>query len=287
MTRGKRKSREELSELARLLLDLRERARLTQPDAAEAAGISQSKLSRAETDRGIPDIGTVRALAGVYQASPAELRKLIELVSVMQPARLDSRLVMQRGENLSFQQRVRSIERSCALVRAYQPGMVLGMLQTQAYARAIFTAPRSSRPARSDSPENLAAERASRYQQLVADQHRFWTLIHTEGALNWHVGSPQIMVEQMERLIEASQLPHVRVGIIPARTRARVFAQHGFHLYDRRAVHIGTKTATALSTDSHDIAEYEALFEELERIAVFDDPARQVINAVADAYRGM
>jgi len=40
---------------------------------------------------------------------------------------------------------------------------------------------------------------------------------------------------------------------------------------------------TALSTNPRDVAEYDALFAELERIAVFGDQAREVINQVADA----
>lgn len=130
MARGKRKSRDDLDELSRLFLDLRERAGLIQPDAARRAGITQSKLSRAETGRGVPDVDTARRLARIYKATPDEQKRLIELVTVMKPARLDSRLIMQRGTNLRFQARVAQIEQSSALVRAYQPHMILGALQT-------------------------------------------------------------------------------------------------------------------------------------------------------------
>jgi transcriptional regulator with XRE-family HTH domain len=105
MARGKRKSRDELDELSRLFLDLRERAGLLQPDAARRARITQSKLSRAETGRGVPDVDTARRLAQIYTATPDEQERLIELVTVMKPARLDSRLIMQRGTNLRFQAR--------------------------------------------------------------------------------------------------------------------------------------------------------------------------------------
>ena len=285
MARGIRKTRENLDDLSRLFLELRERAGLIQPEAARHASVSQSMLSRVETGRKVPDIATTRALAALYQATPDERARLIELVTLMEPARLDSRLVMQRGKNLHFQERIRAIEQSSALVRAYQPGVILGMLQTPTYARAVFTAPRSSRPTNSDSPAALAATRASHYRQLAEDTHRQWTLLHTEGALNWHIESPAVMVAQLEQLIEASQLPHVRLGIIPARTPSRVFAPHGFHLYDRRAVQVGTKTATALSENADDLQDYENLFGELERMAAYDDPARELLQRVADAYR--
>jgi transcriptional regulator with XRE-family HTH domain len=287
MARGKRKSRDELDELSRLFLDLRERAGLSQPDAALRAGITQSKLSRAETGRGVPAIATARRLAQIYKANADERRKLIDLVTVMKPARLDSRLIMQRGRNLRFQARIAEIERSCAVVRSYQPHMILGAVQTPAYALAVFTAhnSRPSRTANADRPEDLAAVRAERFRRLTAEQHRMWKLVMTEAALNWHVRSPELMVEQMGFLIDASRLPNVRLGIIPSRAPARVFAPHGFDMYDSRGVCIGTKTATALTTDAGDIADYEALFGELEQMAVHDDEARTLIARVATDYR--
>jgi hypothetical protein len=109
----------------------------------------------------------------------------------------------------------------------------------------------------------------------------------TESALDWHVGSPELMAEQMEHLIDASQLPNVRLGIIPARTPARVFAPHGFDMYDLRGVCIGTKTATALTTEASDLADYDALFGELEQMAVYDDDVRALITRVAEEYQAL
>jgi hypothetical protein len=92
-------------------------------------------------------------------------------------------------------------------------------------------------------PADLAATRAARYRQLADEQHRSWILVMTEAALNWHVGSPALMAEQMQHLIEASRLPNVRLGIIQTRTPARVFASGGFDMHDSRGV--PTTTAKA------------------------------------------
>jgi hypothetical protein len=241
-------------------------------------------VSRFESDAATPDLPTARALARLYRATVDERRRLIELCTALEQGSVDSRLVMQRGKNRHFQERIREIERSAGQVRSYQPGMVLGTLQTPAYARAVFNAPRPTRPPHSDSPEDLSAIREARYHQLATDTTRTRTFIQTEGALNWWVGTAQDMVEQMERLTEASHLPHVRLGIIPLRTPSRVFAPHGFHIYDSRAVMIGTKTATALTHDERDIQTYQDLFFELESMAVFDAPARDILQRTAEEY---
>lgn len=244
-------------------------------------------LSRAETGRGVPTAEVTRALGQLYGATAQEQERLTALAAVMKPARMDSRLIMQRGKNLKFQARVSEIERSCALVRAFQPHMILGAVQTPAYALAVFTAnaARPSASAEVDSPADLAASRAQRYRQLAEDQYRSWVLVMSEAALNWLAGTPSVMAEQMDQLIEASTLPNVRLGIIPFRTPARVFAPHGFDMYDSRGVCIGTKTATALSTEPRDIADYDVLFDELRRMAVFGDDVRELLRSTAESYR--
>jgi hypothetical protein len=62
-------------------------------------------------------------------------------------------------------------------------------------------------------------------------------------------------------------------------------APHAFHLYDHQAVQIGTKTATALTSDTRDLDVYDELFNKLEAAAVFDDEARDAISTIAAKYR--
>lgn len=164
------------------------------------------------------------------------------------------------------------------------PSAILGSLQTCDYARAVFTAPRPDQPEGIPIDESLVASRTSRFHQL-AESNRQWTLIQGHAALEWSLGSPAVMAAQMDQLIETFRLPNVRLGIVPAYVPARIQAHHGFDIYDRRAVCIGTWTATALTIDSHDIAEYEWLFGELEQLAVFDDEARTILARVAERYR--
>jgi transcriptional regulator with XRE-family HTH domain len=289
MPRGKRKSRDKLSELAGLFLDLRERAELKQEDAAKLAGITQSKLSRAESDRGIPDVDTTRILAQLYKATPGERKRLIELVELMKPARMDSRLIMHRGRNLRLQEEFLEAERTSPLVRSYSPYMIVGVLQVPGYALNVFTASnaRPSAPKKTDSPGELAETRKGRYRNMVGAVGRRYVLIMAEAALDTHVNSPKLMIDQMERLIEASHIPHVRLGIIPRRAPIRSFAPHSFDIYDYRSVVIGTKTATARTTNENDIRDYDALFDDLEQIAVYDAAARALIEQAAAEYRDM
>lgn len=110
-------------------------------------------------------------------------------------------------------------------------------------------------------------------------------LIQTEGALDWCVRDTALMAEQIDHIAEVSRLPNVRIGLIIRRAPATIRAPHGFHIFDSRAVQVGTKTATALIDNPADIATYEALFSELEQMAVFGDWARAELRRIADEHR--
>lgn len=114
----------EIEGLAGRLRALRRDAGVSQMRAAEHVGVSQGKISRAETGRFLLDPGTVGKLAELYGANDAQRAELVGWAEDLRPQRLDSRLIMQRGTN-HFQERIRRIEEASSQVRSYQPGLVL------------------------------------------------------------------------------------------------------------------------------------------------------------------
>lgn len=134
--------------------------------------------------------------------------------------------------------------------------------------------------------EQAARSLASRMARhdMLEDPSRQWVLLQTQGALRWNLGGLTVMVEQIERITTATERPPVRLGIIPWQTPARVLPLHGFHVYDRRAVLVGTRSETAIIGE-RDVPDYEALFDELEHLAVFDDDAREILQRIAHDYR--
>jgi transcriptional regulator with XRE-family HTH domain len=276
------------STLGRSLRALRERAGLSQVELAAATALSQSQISRGESGRRLLSPDQVAryvdtCLSRVNRDElPADLsrERLIALAGELEREHIDARAILQRGAH-SFQERIRRYEEDSALVRAYQPGMVLGQLQSPAYARAVFAA----RGARDDAEiARLVDQRMSRNAQL-RDPVRRWELIQTYGSLTWCLGSPAVMAGQMDHLIAASRLPNVDLGVIPAFRAADFTAQHGFHLYDADVVQVGTKNATALLSDRDDIVTYAELFSRLSALAVRGDEAREILSQLAREYR--
>lgn len=269
--------------LAVQLRELREAAGLGGVEAGRRVSppMSQSKISKLERRLLRPAPRDVAALCDVYGASPGQRAEMIRLAEslrtdVIEPARV----TLSRGAHYT-QQRIRRLEESATLLRSFQPTMVIGLLQTPAYASTVFGAAISG-----PEVDQAVAARMERQAQL-RERVPHAVLIMTEGALRWQAGSPRIMIDQLAAISEAIKLPNVELGIVPFSAPATFFPRHGWHIYDEDAVIFGTETGTATITDSEDVARYERMFARVREIALMGEASRPVLDRVADDYRSL
>lgn len=266
-------------ELSRSLYAARRAAGIGQIEAAKRARTSQNKVSRVENGKGLLTTAEAAALLTVYGVHGDQRRRIMSLVETTRTGHVDSRVILQRGAH-HFQERIRQLDEQSRLVRSFAPTAVLGILQTRAYADVVFT----QRMTEKQAAPSIASRMARHH--MLDDPSRQWVLLQTEGALRWNLGGSAVMVEQIERIAAAIDRPNVRLGIIPWQAPARVLPLHGFHLYDHRAVVVGTRSGTAIIGEQ-DVPDYEALFGELEHLAVFGGDARAVLCRIADDYRSL
>lgn len=264
-------------ELSRTLRQLRQAAGLSGVEAGRRAGFSQAKVSRIENGVNIPTPDDVTTLAQVYKASTEDRR---HLEAMARDVRAEYRRVVLVKTPSSFQERMGRIEEASEHIATFTPTVVPGLLQTEPYARAIF----SSADLAPSEIDKAVTARMTRQQLLHDPSHRF-TLITTAGALAWRAGTPEQMAAQIEHIAQSTRLPNARVGIIPWGTQAQVFPLHGWDLYDRRAIIVGTANATAILTEPADVAVYADLFAQIESLAVFNEQAHSVLTRIADQYR--
>jgi transcriptional regulator with XRE-family HTH domain len=269
----------EREQLSARLRQLRRTAGLSSALAARAAGFSQSKLSKIETGALLPSFTDGEALCRALAASPADRDEILDLLSVLHEEILSARVILRRGA-YRLQRQVGRIEAETSHYRDLQVACVSGLLQTRDYMTRMAGTGWS--PA---DRERFIASRIARQSALRDDSKRF-TFLMTEGALRWRAGPGLMMAEQMSHISEISQLPSVRVGVVPWTTEAPpgVFPGHEVHIYDERMVIVGIETATANIQDPRDIALYLELFRTVEEIATFGDPARSLLDAIATEY---
>lgn len=266
-------------ELSRVLHAARRAAGLGQIEAATRAGTSQNKISRVENGKGLLTTAEAEALLTVYGVHGHERHRIMALVETTRAGHVDSRVILQRGAH-HFQERIRLLDEQSRLVRGFAPTAVLGILQTRAYAEVVFT----QRMTQEQAAPSIASRMARHH--MLDDPSRQWMLLQTEGALRWNLGGSAVMVEQIEQIAAVIGRPNVRLGIIPWQAPAQVLPLHGFHLYDHRAVVVGTRSGTAIMGEQ-DVPDYEALFGELEHLAVFGAQAHAVLARIADDYRSL
>lgn len=264
--------------LSATLRHLRKQAGLSGIQAATQAGLSQTTISRYETGKRVPTEDHVKVLCRIYRADAATKRDLLGIAADLREGSIPTRAVLHRSGSPAMQARIGRIEQSSGTLRYFNPVHVIGLLQTYDYIRALL----SGRYTGTDLDAMIVARLA---RQQVLDTHRRFQFLLTEGALRWHVGSTTVMAGQIDHISAVSELPNVRMGIIPWTRPVNRPTLHPFQIYDDRAVMHNTEVATALITDTKDVQFF------IERLAIYDtfaaygDDARAELRRIADEYR--
>jgi hypothetical protein len=105
------------------------------------------------------------------------------------------------------------LESVASLIRSYEGHYIPGLLQTDAYLRAVVQGAQLAEPA--EEVGRRVRLRLARQTLLVREgAPRLWAVID-EAALRRPVGGREVMRGQLERLVEAAKLPNVTLQVLP------------------------------------------------------------------------
>ncbi|TXK34826.1 DUF5753 domain-containing protein [Nonomuraea sp. C10] len=170
--------------------------------------------------------------------------------------------------------------RSARWMAVFSPAMIPPLLQTADYARLAIG------PDTDDTGDTAGAVAARvDAQAVLLEEGRRFAFVLTEGAVRTRPGSPSLMPAQLDRLVEVSALPHVRLGVVPWKTEAAAFPLHGFTIYDGTVSVVETLTGDLTLTGSSEIAAHEEAFEAFAAAAVYGDELRDLLADIATDYR--
>ncbi|MEV0779715.1 helix-turn-helix transcriptional regulator [Streptomyces sp. NPDC050433] len=270
--------------LGQELRRLRELKGMTAEEVAERLLVSQSKISRLENGRRSISQRDVRDLCGVYEV---EDNRIVE--SLMQMAK-DSR---QQGWWHAFGDIPYSVyiglETDAASLRVYEPQVVPGLLQTRGYAEALIT---GALPETSPTDvEKRVSVRVRRQERINAPEQplRLWAVID-ESALRRVVGGKHLMREQLEYLVELSQLPHVTVQVLPFDMGAHPGISGHYAILefpdatDSSVVYIEGVTSDLYLEKANDVQKYSVMYEHLRAQALNVDQTREFVSDIAKGY---
>jgi len=120
-------------------------------------------------------------------------------------------------------------EAVATILRSFEPLIVPGMLQTEGYARAIL---RTRFGITDDEVEELVAARLKRQEILTRKEPVGLWAILDESLLLRPVGGPDVMLQQVNRLVDATRQPHIAIEVIPTSTGAHEGLSGAFMIAD-------------------------------------------------------
>lgn len=186
--------------IPRILKFLRAQAGMTQENLAARLNVSTSLIAKFETSRLVPMPDTAAQIDEAFNSG-----------TLVQETADDAR------KSVVAEEWVRpwfDLEELATLIRAWGLVLIPGLLQTEAYARALLRA--GTGPAR-DIEESVSV-RLTRQQILHREESPARLIaVLDESVLHRDVGGPEVMREQLQAIVTACEQPNVDVHVIPAR----------------------------------------------------------------------
>jgi transcriptional regulator with XRE-family HTH domain len=236
--------------------------------AATRGEVSPVTFQRAERGVRIPRPGDLRLMLAAYNTPQAEVEWLVSL----------AREAKQRGWWHPYQGAIRpsftpyiGFETEATAIKEYASELVPGLLQTEAYYRAVIAA----NPPAVDIEQivKLRKERQARFQE---EDWYYWAVLN-EATVRRPVGGADVMRDQIAHLLELAERPAVTIQVLPFAAGAHPAMAGSFTLLqfqEVRDIAFVEHQAGSLYLDDGDEAPYVRMYERL--IGVASSPADSV-----------
>ncbi|MFO7249559.1 MAG: helix-turn-helix transcriptional regulator [Actinomycetes bacterium] len=121
-------------------------------------------------------------------------------------------------------------EQEATSLRGYEPTLIPGLFETEAYARAVL---RSEPGITSRELDERVAARMERKAIITREKPPLIISIIDEGALRRPVGGAEVMREQLQHLLDLARYPNVTLQVLPYTANALCGLQGGFIIAER------------------------------------------------------
>jgi transcriptional regulator with XRE-family HTH domain len=190
---------------------LREAAGISRSDAGYVIRASDSKVSRLELGRVAFKERDVADLLTMYGISDPEERE--QFLAMVRRANEPGWWRRFTDVIPSWFQEFVGLEESASRIHTYELQFVPGLLQTEAYVRAVLTRGRPDyAPPDTEKRIKLRMQR----QRLITGPNppRYWAVVD-ESVLHRPIGGRRVLREQLEFLLDQTKQPHITIQIVP------------------------------------------------------------------------
>ena len=249
----------------------REAAGMTQAQLAKLMGYSESVVAKLETCRTIP--------------SPQHATQADEALRLPGTFRRLRQAMLNRAYE-SWVRALLEMEDRATVLRNWEPLVVPGLLQTEAYARAMI---RAGRPGDSDAEiEQMVIARISR--QAIWDRKDppppMLFAVLGEAILRQRVGDARIMRDQLIHLGEMAGNPRITVQVLPFGAVAHPGMLGPFLVAsfdsDRDSAYLDNALDGQVTERRNQVARITLLYDSLRSVALSPGESTELIMEVAD-----
>ncbi|MBF6176100.1 helix-turn-helix domain-containing protein [Nocardia blacklockiae] len=215
-------------ELVLRLRELREKRGFDSATFAKRVGFTPANWSHVEKGRRVLTLHTIGPVLDLLEVSGDERDELLALLAASKERGWWAKSSALIGLEL---QRYYGMEYGADHIRSYDSLVVPGLLQTEAYARALISADVMIRPVQ---VEQLVAVRMRRQQRLRGPDRVRLTAVVSEATLLQQLGGATVLRGQLEYLLDLlDDLDTVDVRVIPFSAPAgAILGGSSFHLLD-------------------------------------------------------
>jgi transcriptional regulator with XRE-family HTH domain len=255
--------------LGRRLTRLRTATGKSRREVAEAKlGISEPTLHRIETGKVPVTVANVRALCWLYGADASITDALAELaLGTSQEEWWDANPVIPDWFKLYV-----GLEASATRICSYDGEVVPGELQTEHYARAVFSA---EQPADAEAADRHVKLRMQRQQALFARRPApQMVTVLGEGALSRPVGGEAVLQAQIQHLRETADRDNVQIKVLPFGVGAHAAMAGAFRILDFEdsedpdVVYLEPHVGALYLEEPEEVEEYRRIFDLISRDAI-------------------
>lgn len=174
-------------------------------------------------------------------------------------------------------------EARATTIKHYSLAIIPGLLQTFDYAKALLEGGEVV-----EDVKGGAETRIGRQTILKRQQPPHMEILISQSALDWPVGGPDVMREQLARLLEASRSRGIFVRVIARSAGAHVGLDGSFSIMRSESFHIAYMEANGggrLLQDPVKLADYEGRFARIGADALSRAASRSLIAEVMEAVQ--
>jgi transcriptional regulator with XRE-family HTH domain len=256
--------------LGREVRACREQADMTQKALGDESGYTRTYVARVEAGSLLASEDFVEACDRVFKTSGYLSRLRARLSTAGHPRWFVPYL---------------KLEQTATRIEDYSNALIMGMLQTPEYASAVF---KSTRPRETADEIKRRVELRIRRHEVMDGPNPplLWVILH-EACLRTVVGDQQVMTNQLARLLQEAESPHVTIQVLPFGAGAPASSlpftlitqdDHPTVLYgETRGLGHVNDSATA-------VAEASITYDRLRAAALSPDDSASMIREVMEGY---